>query len=691
MSAIFALLMPLPRRLLTITCWLLLVSAHTLADEPAHTPENTFIEELVVWGSLQSQLGVASSAAEGLVGYTDFSSRILARVGELVEVVPGMVASQHSGEGKANQYFLRGVSLDHGTDFSADFEGMPVNLRSHAHGHGYLDLNFIIPEIVSTVRYQKGPYAADRGDFSTVGTTSFSLYDSINRPFVQLGVGEDGYLRTVAAGSTHLAHGHLLAAVELARDDGPWSLAQGLRKNNVLVKYSGHWGETRTRAFVSHYDNKWRATDQIPKRLVDAGALSRFGFVDPTVGGDTSRTSIGLGLQGTNWEASLYLSRYQLDLFSNFTYFLEDPVNSDQIQQADKRLVYGGQGSRSFDLNEAATLTLGADLRVDDISQVDLNRTNRRRFISSVRNDKLTWYSLGTYAALDIQWSPAFRSTMGVRLDYFDFDVTADNQADGRERESNVVSSLSVAYTLTPNLEAYANWGQGFHSNDVRGVFDPSLGVDVFADQEGAEFGLRYAAGNIQSTLTWFWLRSDSELLFVGDAGSTEPSGGSKRQGVEFSWFWALGDHWSFDINGAVVDSKFTGVPNTQDEIPNTFGRVAGAGLTYSGAGGLSAGLRVRHFGNAPIVEDGSVEQNSSTIVNGNLSYRWRQWQVGLDLLNVFDREDDDIAYYFDSRLASENSAVADVHFHPVLPRTLRLSLRYSLGGDTHRFNDPPQ
>ena len=246
-------------------------------------------------------------------------------------VLPGMVATQHSGEGKANQYYLRGMALDHGTDFSAFFEGMPVNLRAHAHGQGYLDLNFVIPELVETVRYAKGPYAADRGDFSTAGTTSLQVYDSLDAPFVEVGFGEDDYGRLLSAGSTELNDGHILAAVELLRDDGPWQRSGDVEKTNALIKWTDHWNGFHTKVLFSYYDNEWSATDQIPERRVRDGSLDRFGFLDPDLGGESERTSLVVNLSNDFISAGVHISQYQLNLISNFTYFLEDPLNGGSV------------------------------------------------------------------------------------------------------------------------------------------------------------------------------------------------------------------------------------------------------------------------------------------------------------------------------------------------------------------------
>lgn len=668
---------------------LMIVSATTVqADVPAHTPTNTLIEEVIVWGQATKQLGSATSASEGMVGYDDFSARALARVGELAEVVPGMVATQHSGAGKANQYFLRGVNLDHGTDFSGFFEGVPLNLRSHAHGHGYLDLNFLIPEVISTVRYQKGPYSPDRGDFSSVGTTSFSVYDSIDTPFVQIALGENGYQRLVSAGSKHLGEGHFLGAIEVAEDDGPWSLSSNLEKLNVLMKYTSHVGEgVHTKVVISHYDSSWRATDQIPLREVKAGRLGRFDNLDPNLGGETERTVVTAGLNSDRWDVSVFASRYTLDLVSNFTYFLEDPDNSDQFEQVDDRYVYGAKGHYTWMPLPYIELKVGGDLRYDDIGAVELNNTNAGRFVSSIRDDTVSWLGIGAYAQLTATFfEERLRSVAGIRRDHFDYRV--DNALAGRSDDSDhqISNSFSLAYAIRDSVELYANWGQGFHSNDVRGTVVNSRGeiaiqpVDVFAKQEGYELGIRYELGSqFNASLTWFSLDSDSELLFVGDAGNTEPSDGSERTGYEFSLFWTPSYNWALDLNGAIVDSQFTGVPSQFNHIPNSFSHVYSGGITYTQPTGLEVSFRGRYFGEAPIVEDDSVRQDSSLTFNMGASYKFGRWRLGLDLLNAFDSKTDDIAYFFESRLATESAAVADVHFHPILPRTVRMELRYDL------------
>ena len=669
--------------------WLL--AAWCVGQEVAAAPDSeteaAVLEEVVVWGRAEAQAGSATSASEGLVGYADFETRPLQRPGELVEVVPGMVATQHSGEGKANQYFLRGMNLDHGTDFSAWFEGMPLNLRAHAHGQGYLDLNFLIPEVVSTVRYAKGPYSADRGDFSTAGTATFSVYDRLDDPFVELSGGDGHYGRLVAAGSRPFGGGDLLGAAELQHNDGPWDLPGHVDKTNLLTRWSGMWRGHDASVTLMAYDNSWNSTDQVPERLVAAGRIGRFGFVDPTLGGASSRTSVVAHLEGDALSAGAYAGRYKLNLFGNFTYFLEDPEHGDQHEQVDRRVIYGAHLMRAFAISEAWSVRVGADLRYDDVRQADLYRTVRRVRSGVIREDAVGWGSAGVFAETEAHVSAALRLTAGLRMDRYLFDVRARNPANaGRGGDTNVIANLGLALALNERLEAYANWGQGFHSNDARGrtiSVDPVSGdavepVELFVDQQGAEVGLRVEGwSRLAATVAWFWLESDSELLFVGDSGATEPGDASKRTGVEVNAFWQVDGSWTVDLLASFVDSAFRGVPRGLDHIPNAHGRVVGAGVTYASAGGWTGSVRVRHFGDAPLVEDGSVTHVATTLVNGGLAYDFGRLQLGLEVFNLFDAEHHDIAYYFESRLKGAAGPVEDVHFHPVDPLSVRVSVRW--------------
>ena len=658
-------------------------------SEPDAQTHHQLMEEIIAWGRAQKQKGEALSASSGLVGYADISTRPLQRVGELVEVVPGMVATQHSGEGKANQYYMRGMNLDHGTDFSVYLEGMPITLRAHAHGQGYLDLNFLISEVVSAVHYAKGPYAADRGDFSTAGASSVELYDRLDAPFIEISAGSDGYRRGVSAGSWDIGDGSLLGAVELLRNDGPWELDADVKKNNALIKLTKTMGESEFTGLVTYYDNEWWSTDQVPQRAVRSGAIDRFGFIDPTIGGESTRANAIFSFEDEDYLWGGYISRYKLNLFGNLTYFLEDPVFGDQHEQVDRRWIYGLHGEKTFPLLDNVRLRIGGEFRYDDISDTDLYLTTARSRRQVVRSDDVQWASLGTFAEIKWQATEHLRATAGLRVDISDYNVDANLAVNsGSDWESNFTPKISVAYEVGYFAELYLSWGEGFHSNDVRGrtisvdplTGDPVPTVPLFVDQEGAEIGIRLDGWrSVAATLTYFWLESDSDLLFVGDSGATEPSDGSERTGIELSFFWNVDQHWAVDVIGSWVDSEFVDVPRGQDHIPNAHGQVIGAGLTYVELEGLTASLRLRHFGEAPLIEDDSVRHGDTSVINFGVSYQFGDWQVGLDLINVLDAEDDDIAYFFESRLSGEATGVEDVHFHPVDPFSFRASIRREL------------
>ncbi|MCA8900654.1 MAG: TonB-dependent receptor [Hyphomonas sp.] len=667
-----------------------LLAMPALAEPAGDTEER--LEAVIVHGRGLELIGEAGAASEGVVGYADFEDRPLSRVGELVEVIPGAVATQHSGEGKANQYFLRGFNLDHGTDFSASVDGVPVNLRTHGHGQGYLDLNFLIPEIVERVDYWKGPYRAFNGDFSAAGSARFRTYDTLEQAFAQLSVGENGYVRGVAAGS--FATGpqtHILLAGEAQAYDGPWDLDQDLEKLNGFAKLVHEAGAWRFEVSGSVYDSSWTATDQIPLRAVQSGQIGRFGAIDTDLGGETHRYGLaGHALythaDGSETELTGYAADYELSLFSDFTYFLEDPVNGDEFEQHDARTYYGAAVRHERAVGERTKLRLGADVRVDDISDVGLFRTAGRQRISTVRNDSVEERSLAAWGEAEFAITDTLRTTLGLRGDYYEADVDAHSlPVNGGSADDSLLSpSLALAWQPADGIELYASYGQGFHSNDVRGAtitIDPASGdpadrVPILVRAEGAEIGARAELGALKASVALFQLDLDSELVFVGDAGTTEANDASSRTGVEANLFWQPVDWLVTDLSAAWTDAEFD-IPGNATEIPGAVKRVLGGGFvakfdpwTFSG--------RLRHFGGAPLIEDGSLEAGDTTVVNFAANVDWRNVTFGLELLNAFDSEDADITYFYESQLAGEAGPVEDIHFHPVEPRQVRFSMRYA-------------
>jgi len=655
----------------------------------AHEGHTELIEELVVYGRAQQLLGAADAASEGMVGYDDLELPPLLRVGELAESVPGMVATQHSGTGKANQYFLRGFNLDHGTDFSAFVDGVPVNLRTHGHGQGYLDLNFLIPELVEAASYRKGTYAAEVGDFSSAGTVHFAQRRALDEELVSLTLGSFDYGRALAAGSFGLGDGTLVAAADHTRYAGPWDLDEDLDQTRLHAAFTRPWRDGEARLSFSGYSGDWASTDQVPKRAVDAGLIDRLGYIDPDLGGSSSRYAVTGSTEFEDWRALAYVIDYDLSLYSDFTYFLDDPLNGDEFEQRDSRTVYGLRldGERAFPgAARPVILRWGVDARVDDIDEVGLYRTAARERMATVRRDSVRESSVSAYGELGFIVTDSLRATAGLRADGFDWDVDAMRPVNSGSGNDVIVSpKLNLAWRVTERVEAYANWGRGFHSNDVRGTtisIDPASGepvdpVEALAASDGAEIGLRYEAGErFNLTATAFWLELDSELVFVGDAGTTEPNAGSRRQGIEITSFWQATDWLAAHATFTTTNSEFLVDEGEGREIPGAIPASAVIGLNGAWENGAFASLRFRYLASAPLVEDGSVESGSSTLVNAGVGYRWRRYEVRLDAFNLLDSTDSDISYWFASRLEGEPATgVEDVHYHPLEPRSVRATI----------------
>ena len=658
----------------------------------AHEDHTEALEELVIYGRAQQVIGVAKSASEGLIGYDDIQLPPLLRVGELVESVPGMVATQHSGTGKANQYFLRGFNLDHGTDFSGFAEDVPINMRTHGHGQGYLDLNFLIPELVETTFYQKGPYSANLGDFSSAGSVRFRFYEALDDDDISLTLGEDAFFRALYLGGFAVGDGELVTAVDLSGYDGPWEIDEDLEQFKFYAGYTTELAGARAKFTLQGYDGSWNSTDQIPRRAVETGLIGPLGFLDGDLGGQSERFALTGSLHFDTVKLSAYVVDYDFTLFSNFTYFLEDPTDGDEFEQRDARTITGAavEGVTNTTLaGQPLTVTWGGDMRYDDIDEVGLYRTNSRSRIGTVRSDQVDELSLGAFVESEWALTERARATLGLRADYFDWNVDALRDAnDGSGNDTLLSPKLGLAYRISDSLEAYTNWGRGMHSNDVRGAtitVDPATGdpaerVDVLVQSQGAEVGARLERGeqfNVNAAV--FWLELDSELVFVGDAGATEVNDGSRRVGFETSAFWQASDWLAVNAAWTLVDARFKVDQGGGREIPGAVESTFTLGANAVFENGFSASARLRYLGEAPLVEDGSITADDSLLVNVGVAWANDGIELRLDAFNVFDSDDDDIAYFYASRLAGEPAGgIEDVHFHPLEPRTLRASINYS-------------
>lgn len=685
-----------------LLCSSFLASAHT-------DKESNELETIEVEGRSQNLIGEAISASQGVVGQDELLSRPMLRTGDVLELVPGMVVTQHSGTGKANQYFLRGFNLDHGTDFATFIDGMPINMRTHGHGQGYTDLNFIIPETVQTLNYKKGAYYAEVGDFSGAGSAEFRTISGVKPSLVSVSLGEFNYQRYLLASDLNLGDGgddqpHLNYAIEVNRYNGPWTdIDEDVKKYNLFAKYSDKVAGGQFNISVMGYDNQWNSADQIPLRAVESGLIDEFGSLDTSLGGESDRYSLNAQWQNEHVSAAIYAIDYSLNLWSNFTYFLDNPDTGDQFEQVDDRQIYGGHLSYTAYQKWAdhdVSNTFGTQFRYDDINEVGLYRTFERQRIGAIRSDSVQEASLGFYWQNKVIWSDQLRTTLGARYDYYDFDVdslVANNVNDidlsankGTENDGNLALKGSVIYTFSEMLEGYLSAGQGFHSNDARGTIsqiDPNTGetiapVDPLVDSSGYEIGLRLNLDNTANISASIWsLDLDSELLFVGDAGNTEASAGSKRKGFEFTGYYRFNEQWTVDLEYAYSDSKFSDVPANENAIPGAIENVLQAGVTFQQKQGWFGAARLRFFGERPLLEDKSVIADSAQLVNLNLGYGFESGlTIKLAILNALDSKDHDIDYFYSSRLFNEaaSAEVDDLHYHILQPRSARLTVMYA-------------
>jgi hypothetical protein len=663
------------------------------AQTPAAPGGPVQLGPMVIQGRATDLIGSASSASQGILGAAELGARPFLRRGELLEVIPGVVITQHSGDGKANQYFLRGFNLDHGTDFSVAVDGMPVNMRSHAHGQGYADLNFLIPELVRQVDYSKGPFHAEVGDFSAAGAAEFRQFDALPGDFLTVALGENRYARIAGGATRRDGTTEDTAALEFTHDDGPWALRENSNRFNGLLRR--HWvrGDADYRITAMGYRGRWRSTDQIPLRAVDRGTLERFGYVDPTDGGDSERYSVSLEASFKSPDATTrlnaYAVHYGLNLFSNFTYFLDDPVAGDQFNQRDRRTLVGAALTRSWSgsSGKARTeTTFGGQVRADFIGELGLFRTAERVRLATIRADDVTEASAGAFAKAETRWNEWLRTNAGIRADGYRFEVESDEARNSGRKTAGIVSpKFGAVVGPWRKTEFYANAGYGFHSNDARGTtlrVDPVDGapaepVTPLARSRGAELGLRTAflPGLVSSVSLWA-LDLESELVFVGDAGGTEPTGRTRRTGVEFANFYRLGRWIALDADLSLTHARYRDDAGTGTRIANSIDTVVTAGATIGADQGFFGALRLRYFGPQPLIEDDSVRAPSSTTINARVGWRSRRWDAALEILNVLDRANHDIAYFYRSRLRGEPvDGVDDIHFHPAEPRTLRLSV----------------
>ncbi len=663
--------------------------------------EPVALPEVAVHGRAEDSLEEPSHASQGAVSAEDLADLPLLRRGELLESVPGMVVTQHSGDGKANQYFLRGFNLDHGTDFAFSIDDVPVNLPSHAHGQGYSDLNFLIPELVDSIDFKKGPFYPEVGDFSGAGAANIRLVETLPEGIANVQLGQFGYARALLANSEKVGAGSLLFALEYNHYDGPWDLPENSNRYNGFARYHQASGSDEYNLTASVYwAPSWHSTDQVPERAIAQGLIGRFGNIDPTDGGKTGRDALSFDWTHRQDHATtkllLYSFYYQLNLWSDFSYALADGVsapaaNTDQFEQVDRRLTSGVKLEREWAGVWAGNMvknTLGVQVRNDYVPHSSLNDTSARTVTNVELHDRIEEASAGFYGQNQIQWTQWLKSLVGVRGDLVGAHVSnLLSSASSRNATASIVSP-KVTLVLGPwaKTELYLDAGTGFHSNDARGQ------TTLLVRTKGAEVGARTSIiPGLVSNLSLWVLASDSELTFSGDSGDTEASGPSRRYGVEWANFYKPTRWLTLSADFAFSHARYTqpqvAVDGAAGEyVANSIPVVVSAAAVVETPGGIFGGARLRYFSTQPLIEDNTAREPESTLVSALLGYRVGRYEISIEALNLFDSKANDIAYYYPSRLpnalpASRGgrpepaSGINDFVVHPVEPVQVRGSL----------------
>ena len=690
---------------------------------------------LNVQGREDDLIGIAESGTQGTVGATEIQDRPILRSGEVLETVPGLIITQHAGGGKANQYYLRGFNLDHGTDFAIFIDDTPLNLPSHAHGEGYSDMNIVIPEFVKRVNFEKGPYYADVGNYGSAGSAHVEYFTTLPQNFFKVEGGTYGYGRAVFGASKKLGSGSLLYGGEEYYDNGPWTHPDAFNKINGLLSYSQGDDADGVSVTARAYHGKWNSSDQIPVSAVPLVGL--YGTLDPTDGGHSQRYSLQSEWhrQGTNSESKLmaYGFYYDLDLFSDFTYYLVDPIRGDQFEQQDRRWVAGLDAHHTIFstwFGRKMANTFGLQLRNDWINNGLYVTKNRVRMdktdydtgdpippiLPATRErDRFTDTIGSFYAENKIQWVEKFRSVLALRGDDEKFVVTslaysASVNAANSGSATKFLPSPKASLIFGPwiNTELYAQGGFSLHSNDGRGATQtvepvsadnptpntPTAKIPPLVQTKGGEIGVRTVpVPHLQSTLALWYLRSNSELMQDGDTGGTSASEqSSNRYGIEWANYYTPAEHLAVDFDLADSRAQFTEVdgddaaPNSAGgkHVPEAVGVVISSGITLHDYKGFSTSLRLRYFGPRDLTSDGFFRSNETVLLNGEVGYQInKKWRVSSEFLNMLDRSDSDIDYAYVSRvipgITSGGTPIGPSAFtrvaHPVEPFQVRFGL----------------
>lgn len=612
---------------------------------------------------------------------------------EVLRIVPGLFMGQHAGGGKAEQIFLRGFDIDHGTDIQINVDGMPVNMVSHAHGQGYADLHFVIPELIDKVNFNKGPYFADKGNFATAGFVEFKTKDYLENNFIKSEGGQFNTWRAVTGinllnQSAKEKNQSLYFAGEASYTKGYFESPQGFNRFNGLLKYHGKINRRSAfTSYVSAFTSKWDASGQIPDRAVEDGSIGWYGAIDDTEGGKTSRFNFNNTLvtdldNGLRWKNHLYYSRYNFELYSNFTFFLENPVDGDQIKQKEERNLAGFNSTIEKEHLLGRTKAIfngGLQSRFDQTNNSELSNTkNRNELLNPVMNGDVNELNLALFAEEKIKLSGKFDLTVGLRGDYFT-NKYKDQLLDQTSSSNSFIASpkLNLNYKLNGKVQLYWYNGQGFHSNDTR-VAVQQNGKEVVTPAWGSDVGGIFKIGKKAVFQTAFWyLWMKQEFVYVGDAGVVEPGGKTQRMGWDASLRYEIIPSLYADIDLNYTDPKALGVPSAEDNLPLAPKFTSTGGLTYRKATGLNGSVRYRYMGDRPANEDNSIKAKGYFICDAAINYSQKKWEAGISIQNIFDTKWKETQFDTESRLQNEPGAVSEIHFTPGTPFFARASFTF--------------
>ena len=607
---------------------------------------------------------------------------------DILRMIPGLFIAQHAGGGKAEQIFLRGFDIDHGTDLSLEVDGMPVNMVSHAHGQGYSDLHFVIPELINFVDFNPGPYRADKGDFATAGYVSFVTKTSLDENFASMEAGQFGTFRTATGvnfGANENSFGYV--AGEYFRSDGYFESPQDFDRVNLFARYTLNAGKDDEITMLgSYFTSAWDASGQIPERAVASGMISRFGSIDDTEGGETRRINAMVRHhhafdEGGSLEHQLFVTRYDFDLFSNFTFYLNDPVNGDQIRQQESRMLYGYKAkykrpSRLF--GKHLEMEFGGGVRHDDIDDIALMHTVKREFLGDRQRGDILETSINAYNEERIQLSDSWSLRAGIRVDHIKFAYDDKIARTSKSVNKTVVSpKVSIDYSISPAAQLYLHSGIGFHSNDARVVVEEN-GRDILPRAYGLDLGGDFRIG--ESLLLHFalWqLDMDQEFVYVGDEGVVEPGGRTRRQGADISLRYQLlpGLFLDGDLNLTKPVSRDD--PAGEDHIPLAPVISSIGGLTFKNRHGFNGSLRYRYLGDRPANEDNTIVAGGYALADLILNYSRPRFEVGIAVENLFDANWNEAQFDTVSRLYDEASPVSEIHFTPGVPRFFKFQVSF--------------